>query len=106
MATTSETKAKDVERLPGIARGGAFLIEPLGSRDIFITGEFTDEQLAYADTAEDFVTKEILPRLEAIEHKEEGLAPGCFPRTYGCFGIHVFEVNGRSGMGACRSHVR
>ena len=39
MAGTSDTKAAtDVERLPGIARGGAFLIEPLGSRDIFITG--------------------------------------------------------------------
>ena len=51
------TTVAEVERLPGIARGGAFLIEPLGSRDIFITGEFTDEQLAYAETAEDFVTQ-------------------------------------------------
>jgi len=55
MTTASEAKVAEVERLPGIARGGAFLIEPLGSRDIFITGEFTDEQLAYAETAEDFV---------------------------------------------------
>ena len=59
MTTASEAKVAEVERLPGIARGGAFLIEPIGSRNIFITGEFTDEQLAYAETAEDFVTKEM-----------------------------------------------
>ena len=40
-------------RLPGVARGGAFLFEPIGTREIFITGEFTDEQRAYAATAED-----------------------------------------------------
>lgn len=31
------------DRLPGVARGGAFLIEPFGSREIFIPSKFTAE---------------------------------------------------------------
>ena len=100
MATTNDPKAVDVGRLPGIARGGAFLIEPLGSRDIFITGEFTAEQLAYAKTAEDFVTKEVLPRLEAIEHKEEGLMPRLLKRAgeLGLLMIDIPEQDGGLGL--------
>jgi len=100
MAAPSEAKVVEVERLPGIARGGAFLIEPLGSRDIFITGEFTDEQLAYAETAEDFVTKEILPKLDAIERKEEGLMPKLIKRAgeLGLLMIDIPEQDGGLGL--------
>jgi hypothetical protein len=28
-----------------------------------------------------------------------GFGPGCFSTAYGCFGIHVFSVPGRSGIG-------
>jgi alkylation response protein AidB-like acyl-CoA dehydrogenase len=87
-------------RLPGIARGGAFLFEPLESRGIFITGEFTDEQLAYAETAEDFVTKEVLPRLAAIERKEEGLMPRLLKRAgeLGLLMIDIPEQDGGLGL--------
>ena len=98
---TSESSAgADGGRLPGVARGGAFLIEPIGSRDIFITGEFTDEQLSYAETAEEFVTKEVLPRLEAIEHKEEGLMPRLLKRAgeLGLLMIDVPEQDGGLGL--------
>jgi alkylation response protein AidB-like acyl-CoA dehydrogenase len=83
-------------RLPGIARGGAFLFEPLESRGIFITGEFTDEQLAYAATAEDFVNDEILPRLDAIEHKEEGLMPRLLKRA-GDLGLLMIDIPEQDG---------
>jgi len=33
------------------------------------------------------------------EHTEMGLQPGCYRTAYGCFGIHIFDVTGRSGMG-------
>jgi alkylation response protein AidB-like acyl-CoA dehydrogenase len=100
MATTTKSEATDPVRLPGIARGGAFLIEPLGSRDIFITGEFTAEQLAYAKTAEEFVSKEVLPRLEAIEHKEEGLMPRLLKRAgeLGLLMIDIPEQDGGLGL--------
>lgn len=32
-------------------------------------------------------------------HVEMGFAPGCFNTSYGCDGVHVFSVPGRSGMG-------
>ena len=101
MAVTSETiGATAGARLPGIARGGAFLFEPLESRGIFITGEFTDEQLAYAETAEDFVTKEVLPRLDAIERKEEGLMPRLLKRAgeLGLLMIDIPEQDGGLGL--------
>ncbi|MCC6847001.1 MAG: acyl-CoA dehydrogenase family protein [Deltaproteobacteria bacterium] len=91
-----ETKPIEIERLPGIPRGGAFLIEPIGSRDIFITGEFTDEQLAYAATAEEFVAREILPRLDAIERKEEGLMPRLLKRA-GALGLLMIDIPERDG---------
>jgi hypothetical protein len=32
-------------------------------------------------------------------HPEMGYAPACFHSAYGCLGIHLFEVDSRSGMG-------
>ncbi|MCC6765967.1 MAG: acyl-CoA dehydrogenase family protein [Deltaproteobacteria bacterium] len=96
MEPTSESPSPEVVRLPGNPRGGAFLIEPIGSRDIFITGEFTEEQLAYAETAEEFVTKEILPRLDAIERKEEGLMPRLLKRA-GELGLLMIDIPERDG---------
>jgi len=91
--------------LPGIARGGAFLLEPLGSRDIFITGEFTDEQLAYAKTAEDFVTKEVIPRLHEIEAKQEGVMVQLLKRAgeLGLLMIDIPEKDGGLGLNKATS---
>ena len=56
-----------------VAQGGSFLWEPAGSRDFVIPESFAAEQRQYAATADEFVTREIEPRLEAIEAKEPGL---------------------------------
>jgi len=32
-------------------------------------------------------------------HRDMGLAPACYDSAYGCEGIHVFSVKGRSGLG-------
>ncbi len=95
MIMTPDTSSV-AKRLPGVARGGAFLIEPLGGRDIFITGEFTDEQLAYARTAEDFVTKEVLPVLDRLEAKEEGLMPRLLKRA-GELGLLMIDIPEKDG---------
>ncbi|MEB2283777.1 MAG: hypothetical protein B6D46_16025 [Polyangiaceae bacterium UTPRO1] len=96
METSNPTVPLQAARLPGNPRGGAFLIEPIGSRDIFITGEFTSEQLAYAQTAEEFVTREVLPRLDAIERKEEGLVPRLLKRA-GELGLLMIDIPERDG---------
>jgi alkylation response protein AidB-like acyl-CoA dehydrogenase len=87
-------------RLPGVARGGAFLVEPLGSRDVFMTAKFADEQLAYATVAETFVTNEVLPYLDAIEAREEGVMPRLLKRAgeLGLLMIDVPEQDGGLGL--------
>src|SRR4051812_5583718 len=39
-------------------------------------------------------------------HAEMGLGPACSASAYGCFGIYIFDVDGRPGMGvhAGRTH--
>lgn len=94
-----------IARLPGVARGGAFLIEPLGSRGVFTTGKFTDEQLAYTKVAETFVAKEVLPHLDAIESREDGLMPRLLKRAgeLGLLMIDIPEQDGGLGLNKATS---
>lgn len=39
-------------------------------------------------------------------HQEAGLMPACHAGPYGCFGIHVFAVQGRDGMGVHAGRTR
>jgi alkylation response protein AidB-like acyl-CoA dehydrogenase len=53
-----------------IRKGGDFLIAETGCQDVFTPEDFSDEQRAFAETTEKFVTDEILPHLEEIENQE------------------------------------
>ncbi len=53
-----------------IVKGGSFLIEDLSYEDIFTPEDFSEEHLMIAQTAEDFVEKEVLPQLEYLENHE------------------------------------
>ena len=63
------------------ARGGAFLIEPVESREVFICADFGETELMYVKTVEDFVDKEVLPRLKEIEAQQEGVMPALLKRA-------------------------
>ncbi len=54
-------------------RGGSFLIEPLRPDEIFTPEDLTDQHRLIAQTAQEFVEKEILPRVKEIEEKKPGL---------------------------------
>src|SRR5690348_12298626 len=71
--------------------GGIWLVEPLGASPQFTGADFTEEDLLYAKTAEDFVRNEVLPRLDAIEAKEEGLMPTLLRRA-GELGLLMIDV--------------
>jgi len=43
--------------------GGHWLVAPVGSAPQFTGADFTEEDLLYAKTAEDFVRHEVLTRL-------------------------------------------
>ncbi len=51
-----------------ITRGGAFLIQPTPAESVFIPEEWNDEQRQLAQLCEEFLEKEILPRLDEIDY--------------------------------------
>jgi butyryl-CoA dehydrogenase len=50
--------------------GGSFLIEERTPQEVFTPEDFTEQHLLIAQTAEEFATKEIVPNIEKMEHKE------------------------------------
>src|SRR5262249_30999072 len=74
-----------------VAAGGSWLVDPVGSAPQFTGADFTDDDLLYAKTADDFVRNEVLPRLDAIEAKEEGLMPRLLKRA-GELGLLMIDV--------------
>jgi alkylation response protein AidB-like acyl-CoA dehydrogenase len=57
---TSETAA------PVAAKGGGFLVEDLTPAQIFTPEDYSDEQRMLADTARDFMEKDVLPKTASI----------------------------------------
>ena len=53
-----------------IRKGGDFLIAETACQDVFTPEDFSDEQRAFAETTEKFVTEEILPHHEEIENQD------------------------------------
>ena len=66
MATSTVNSAKH--------GGGSFLLETTKPEEIFSPEDFTEEHQAIARTTEEFWTNEVVPKLEAIQHQEPGVA--------------------------------
>lgn len=56
-----------------VLRGGEFLIKESEVSSIFIPEEITEEQKMIVDSCREFLEKEVLPNLDRIDNKEEGL---------------------------------
>jgi alkylation response protein AidB-like acyl-CoA dehydrogenase len=83
-------------------KGGEFLVKETAASQIFIPEEFTEEQRMIADTCRDFLSKEIWPILDEIDHAkspelisglmdkagELGLLGTVVPEEYGGFGMN------------------
>ena len=80
--------------------GGEFLVRETSFNDIFIPEEFNEEQRMMKKTCEDFVTREIDSKLDAIDHQEEGLMQSILDKAgeLGLLGISVPEELGGMGM--------
>jgi alkylation response protein AidB-like acyl-CoA dehydrogenase len=52
-----------------IFKGAEYLITEAGAADIFTPEDFTDEQRQIGETTEQFVTNEVIPHKEDIEHQ-------------------------------------
>lgn len=80
--------------------GGEFLIRETQAQDIFIPEEFSEELLMMRKTCEDFVAQEITPKLDAIDHQEEGLMQSLLNKAgeLGLLGVSVPEEYGGMAM--------
>jgi alkylation response protein AidB-like acyl-CoA dehydrogenase len=78
------------------AVGGAFMLEPVGSRTIFTPEDFSDEQKMFYQTAQDFMKKEVLPLSARIEAKEAGLLQKLM-RKAGELGLLMIDVPEKFG---------
>jgi alkylation response protein AidB-like acyl-CoA dehydrogenase len=80
-------------------KGGEYAIRQLGFNQVFIPEEYDEEQKMIADMARDFIATEVLPHLDRIDKREEGLMESLLekagelgllatsiPEAYGGFG--------------------
>ncbi|MDW8310053.1 MAG: acyl-CoA dehydrogenase family protein [Verrucomicrobiales bacterium] len=90
-----------LKELPAHLVGGNFLLHDPDPGLVFTPEDLTEEQRLMTDTARQFMEKEVLPRLEALEHQENGLAQQLFRKAgqLGLLGIEVPEPYGGLGLG-------
>lgn len=87
------------EQTKTVIQGGGFLINTSTPEDTFTPEDFSEEQKLIEQTCSDFLEKEVLPKLIAIDNQEAGLMPSlldkagelgllgaAFPEQYGGLG--------------------
>ncbi|WP_179151881.1 acyl-CoA dehydrogenase family protein [Oceanobacillus senegalensis] len=89
----SETKDR-------LFKGGAFLTEDISSEDIITPEDFTEEQKMLAKTTEEFIDKEIVPKLEELENQNFDISVDLLKKAgeLGLLGVDVPEAYGGLGL--------
>src|SRR5215472_2542862 len=92
MATTTLPRAT--------MKGGSFLIESCRPEEIFTPADLSDDQKLVGRTAEEFVTKEVLPLAHELEQHKEGAMATLLRKAgeLGLLGGGVPEAYGGSGL--------
>jgi alkylation response protein AidB-like acyl-CoA dehydrogenase len=82
------------------AKGGSFLLESPAPQDVFTPADLTDDQRLIGQTAEEFVTKEVLPFVKDLENKKPGLMAQLVKKggELGLMGGGVPEQYGGAGL--------
>jgi alkylation response protein AidB-like acyl-CoA dehydrogenase len=82
------------------ARGGAWLIEDAPAQSIFTPEKLSDEHRLISQTADEFMTNEVLPAIERLEQKDWALARQLVRRAgeLGLLGTDVPEAFGGVGL--------
>ena len=91
--------------MPAVAnknlQGGAFIVTSTDPSQVFIPEDFNEEQLMVAKSCEEFLEKEILNRLDAIDsHEDPNLMPSLMDKAgeLGLLGTSVPAEYGGFGM--------
>jgi alkylation response protein AidB-like acyl-CoA dehydrogenase len=92
---------------PAKIPGGSFLIEERKPEDVFTPEDFTDQHLLIAQTAEEFASKEIVPNIEKMEHKEFSINRELLKKAgeLGLSGVDVPEAYGGMEMDKVTSAI-
>jgi alkylation response protein AidB-like acyl-CoA dehydrogenase len=98
MPTTTDTK---------ILRGGEWLLQATAADGVFTPEQLTDEHRLIAQTAQEFVDAEVLPKLDQLEQKDWALARELVRRggELGLLGVDVPEAYGGVGLDKVTSLV-
>jgi alkylation response protein AidB-like acyl-CoA dehydrogenase len=83
-----------------ITKGGSFLLDQARPDQVFTPADITDDQRLIGQTAEEFVTKEVLPRVKELEEKKPGLMVELLKKAgeLGLLGAGVPEQYGGAGL--------
>lgn len=89
------------KELPAHLTGGSFLFNETKPELVFTPEDLSSDEREMAATAEKFMDKEVFPRLDALEHREEGLAQKLFHQAaeLGLLSLEVPEEHGGLGVG-------
>jgi alkylation response protein AidB-like acyl-CoA dehydrogenase len=88
--------------VPGVAaKGGSFLVEDRTPEEVFTPEDLSDDQRMIADTASDFMEKEVLPRLSEILALNYDTIRETLRKAgeLGLLGIEIPEEYGGLGLG-------
>ena len=96
---TQRAQAPDVASVVA-ARGGSFLIEDRLPEEVFTPEDFTDEQRMIAETAADFMDKEMAPQIPEILALNYGVTRALLKKAgdLGLLGVEVPEEYGGLGL--------
>ena len=91
----------DQKDLPAHLTGGNFLFTETKPELVFTPEDLSSHEREMAATAEKFMDKEVFPHLEALEHREDGLAPKLFRQAagLGLLSLEVPEAYNGLGLG-------
>ena len=92
---------------PTILRGGEWLLQTSSADGVFTPERLTDEHRLIAQTAQEFVDNEVLPKLDQLEQKDWALARNLVKRggDLGLLGVDVPEAYGGVGLDKVTSLV-
>lgn len=81
-------------------RGGAFLVASTAPEDVFTPADLSDDQRLLGKTVEEFVAKEIVPNIPALEKHKPGLMPQMVRKAgeIGLLGAGIPEAYGGAAL--------
>ena len=83
-----------------IRKGSSFFMEDVPAKEVFTPEDFSEEHLMIIKTLEDFVKNEIVPNIDAIEHKDWDLTRKLMLQAgeLGFLGVDIEEDYGGTDM--------